>query len=103
MDQPETRTILDRYFVDCKIDVDRMTGGKDVQDRYTAGKSTGIPVFFFVNGAGKTVATSIGKDGNIGYPGGDEEAPQFQGMLNAAHVSKADAAALMASVRIDKK
>ena len=34
MAQPEIAAILDRDFVIAQIDVDRMTGGKDIQKRY---------------------------------------------------------------------
>ncbi len=103
MQRPETAAVLGKYFVDCKIDVDRMTGGKDVQKRYVSDAKTGIPVFYFLSGEGTVVAGSIGKNGNVGYPGGDEEAPHFRAMLEAAKVSDADLATLMSSVRLDKK
>lgn len=103
MQRPETAAILGKYFVDCKIDVDRMTGGKDIQKQFVGDAKTGIPVFYFLKGDGTVVVGSIGTDGNIGYPGGDEEAPHFRAMLEAAKVSEPDLATLTSSVRLDKK
>lgn len=103
MQKPEVAAVISRFFVDCKIDVDRMTGGKDVQKQFVGDAKTGIPVFFFVDGGGKVVASSIGNDGNIGYPAGDDEGPHFRAMLEAAGVSDADVAVLTSSVRLDKK
>ncbi len=103
MQQPETAAILSKYFVDCKVDVDRMTGGEEMKKQFVTDDKSGIPVFYFLDAQGKAVVGSIGKDGNIGYPGGDEEAPHFRAMLEAAKVSEADAASLLKSVRLDKK
>ncbi len=100
MAKPEPAAVLSKHFVDCKIDVDRTVGGEDVQKKYTGKAETGIPVFFFLDGDGKVVASSIGPDGNIGYPAGDEEGPHFRSMLAAAKVSEGEIKTLLDTARL---
>jgi thioredoxin-related protein len=69
MARPEIATVLDRDFVIARVDIDRMTGGKDVQARYQPKTSGGIPWFAILDARGKPLATSDGPRGNIGYPG----------------------------------
>ena len=53
--QPEIAAILDRDFVIAQIDVDRMTGGKDVQKHYQPATSAGIPWFAILDAKGKSL------------------------------------------------
>ncbi len=85
--------------IDVKIDVDRMTNGKAVLARYRKGDEGGIPWFAFIDGAGAVVATSDGKNGNLGFPTTDEEITEFDGMLAKAGFADTDRAALLASLR----
>jgi thioredoxin-related protein len=81
MARPEIAAILGRDFLDAKIDVDRMTGGKDVLGHYRKGEAGGIPWFVFMDGKGTVLATSDGPKGNIGYPAEPHEIDHFLGML----------------------
>lgn len=65
-------------------------------------KPGGIPWFVFLDGDGKVLITSDDPDsGNIGYPGGDVEAPHFKRMLEkiATRITPAEIQALLASAR----
>jgi thioredoxin-related protein len=81
MAQPEIAAILDRDYVIAHIDVDRMTGGKEVQKRYQPATSGGIPWFAILDAQGKALATSDGPGGNIGYPAQPQEIAHFMAML----------------------
>jgi hypothetical protein len=76
--------VLAKDFVFVRIDADRMLGASDMLKRYGA-DAAGIPWFVFLDGDGKTVATSDHpKDGNIGYPGEEPGATHFRQMLHKA-------------------
>jgi thioredoxin-related protein len=66
--------IMDRDFVVLKIDIDRMTRGKDVMEKYLpeeSRRSTGIPWYVILDAKGEKLATSDllpGPIKNIGYP-----------------------------------
>ncbi len=79
--QPEIATILDRDFIVTQVDVDRMTGGKDVMSRYRPDPSGGIPWFAILDAKGKSLATSDGPGGNIGYPAQPQEIGHFLSMV----------------------
>jgi thioredoxin-related protein len=81
MARPEIAAILDRDFVLAQVDVDRMTGGKEVQQRYQPATSSGIPWFAILDVQGKALATSDGPGGNIGYPAKPEEIAHFLAMV----------------------
>jgi thiol-disulfide isomerase/thioredoxin len=79
--RPEIAAVIGKDFVDVKIDQDRMTGGKELLDRYNTAKSAGIPWFAFTDAAGKTIVTSDGPKGTIGFPATPEEIEHFVKML----------------------
>jgi thioredoxin-related protein len=81
MAQPEIAAILDRDFVIAQVDVDRMTGGKDLQKRYQPASSGGIPWFAILDVQGKSLVTSDGPRGNVGYPAKPEEIAHFLAMV----------------------
>jgi thioredoxin-related protein len=84
MARPEIATILDRDFVVLKIDIDRMTGGKDVLHRYRPDDSGGIPWYAILDSRGEKLATSDALEGrvkNIGYPGSPEEIVAFMKII----------------------
>jgi thioredoxin-related protein len=81
MAEPEIAAILDRDFVIAHVDVDRMTGGKEVQARYQPKSSGGIPWFAILDDHGKALATSDAPGGNIGYPGEPEGIAHFLSMV----------------------
>ena len=93
--------VLAKDFVALKIDQDRMVGGKDMLARYCK-KPGGIPWFVFLDGDGKVLITSDDPDsGNIGYPGGDVEEPQFRRMLQTVvkRITPAEIDALIKSAK----
>jgi thioredoxin-related protein len=81
MAQPEIAAILDRDFVIAQVDIDRMAGGKEVQKRYQPASSGGIPWFAILDAQGKSLVTSDGPRGNIGYPAAPEEIDHFLAMV----------------------
>jgi thiol-disulfide isomerase/thioredoxin len=97
MASPTVAPVLARQFVDCKVDIDRMAGGKDVQKKWRTGDGGGIPWFSFVDGAGVTKVTSDGPKGNVGFPAKADEIEHFVAMLKTAATKlDADAIALLA-------
>ncbi len=105
MARPEVAAILEKEFVDLKIDVDRMPGGKEIQKRYNP-KPGGIPWFVFVDSTGKALATSEDTTGaNIGFPSEPQEIEHFTKMLETTHrkLSKEDIEKLAASLRAEAK
>ena len=100
MARPEVHAILDKAFVDVKIDTERMTGGQAMLTAHSAGKNGGIPWFEFVDGAGKALVNSNGPKGNTGYPSAPEEIAWFMQMIHTAgaKLGAEDLAALEASL-----
>jgi uncharacterized protein YyaL (SSP411 family) len=99
MAAPEVAAILEKQFVDVRIDQDRMIGGKDLLARFTEGRQTGIPWFAFLDPDGHVLATSEWPTGNIGFPQADNEIAHFRTMLDAAAaLSDEDEASLAASL-----
>jgi thiol-disulfide isomerase/thioredoxin len=84
LEQPRIAELVGRDFVVVKIDQDRMTGAKEVFERYNANGKGGIPWFVFLDEAGKVVVTSDGPKGNIGFPASDDEIDYFTTMLQKA-------------------
>lgn len=84
--------MFDKYFVDIKIDTDRMEGGAEVAARLRGGATGGIPWMVFLDGSGKEVINSDGPNGNIGYPVQEAEIAHFVRMLEAVNVSEEDRA-----------
>ncbi len=82
--QPEISKILGADYLDVKIDVDRMTHGKELLTRYRESEKGGIPWFVMLDGKGKALATSDGPKGNIGFPANAEEIAHFVTMLKAS-------------------
>jgi thioredoxin-related protein len=81
--EPAVAAILDRDFVVIKIDIDRMTGGKNVMGRYRSSETGGIPWYTILDSVGKSLGTADGPDGNIGYPFKPKEIDQFMALLKA--------------------
>jgi thiol-disulfide isomerase/thioredoxin len=82
--RPEISAILTRDFVVLKIDVDRMTAGKDVMKKYRPDKSGGIPWFTVIEAKGEKLATSDLLEGqikNIGYPAEPKEIDAFMSLI----------------------
>lgn len=81
MAKPEIAGVLAKAFVDVKIDTDRMTGGQQMLDAHSKGKSGGIPWCEIVSTDGKALVNSNGPAGNIGFPAQGEEIAWFVEML----------------------
>jgi thioredoxin-related protein len=83
--------ILGKDFIDVKIDVDRMIGGKDIEAKYRKNVNEGIPWFVFLDAKGTPIIDANGPKGNIGYPAAPEEIAHFMAMLKKS-AQKMDAA-----------
>lgn len=84
MNRPEIAAILAKDFVDVRIDVDRMPGGKEILSRLGAGANVGIPWFAIVNSDGHVLINSEGPEGNVGCPAAPAEIEHFRTMLTTA-------------------
>jgi hypothetical protein len=80
----EDAALFHKDFVKVKIDIDRMTGGKDVQAQYPKSKGQGIPWFVLLDGDGKELGDSMGPKGNIGCPNSEDEIDAFLEILKKA-------------------
>lgn len=103
MARDDVRPILDRDFVDVKIDLDRTIGGKDVLTRYNPGGGGGIPWFAMLDAKGEALTTSNGPKGNIGFPAQPEEIEHFLGMLKIATRSMTPAQLDVIRATLEKK
>ena len=74
-----------KEFVKVKIDIDRMTGGKDVLAGYPKSDKQGIPWFVFLDADGKELADSMNAENqNIGCPNSEEEIDAFLANMKKA-------------------
>jgi thioredoxin-related protein len=81
MNKSDIAAILDRDFVIVKVDIDRMTHGKDLMGQVRPKADGGIPWFAVLDATGKPVSTSDGPQGNIGYPFKPEEIDHFMALI----------------------
>ena len=88
--RPEIAKLMERDFVDLKIDIDRMTAGKDVDSEFRTEKG-GIPWFAILDETGEKLATADGPEGNIGFPVKDAEIAHFIKMLAEGRRNLTDA------------
>lgn len=87
--QPAVAHALPQDLVLVKIDIDRMTGGKDLQGKYQA--SGGIPWYAILRPDGTVVSTSEIKPGsNIGFPTEPEEIDHVMKMLTTGRKHMTD-------------
>ena len=112
MARPEIAALLQKDFVDCKIDNDRMAGGKTLYEaelRADGVKPSGIPWFVLLDEDGKHLAASNDdKGGTVGFPFQPDEVAVFKAMLDKArvHLTDADVQVLVDSLnqnRIDEE
>ncbi|MFO0837742.1 MAG: thioredoxin family protein [Phycisphaerae bacterium] len=105
LERDEVSAILAKDFVEVKIDIDRMTGGKDVLSKYAGTDKIGIPWTVFLDPGGKALADSNEKPGdsnsNIGFPAQDNEIAHFLKMIKqvATRISADDCEKLRKSLR----
>ncbi len=86
----EVATVFDNSYVRVKIDVDRMSGGKDVAAKYGMTETTGLPFFAVIDGNGKKLIDSVGPKGNAGFPVEDFEVAHYMDMLKKTSGLPAD-------------
>ncbi len=103
--RPEVARMIEKDFVELKIDTDRMTGGKEILAKYRGEKDTGIPWFAFVDAKGRVLATSEGPRGNVGFPAQPDEVTHFESMLakSAQRLTALEQKTLVDSLRNDGK
>ena len=96
----EDAAVFHKEFVTVKIDIDRMTGGKDVLAAYPKSDKQGIPWFVFLQPDGKELGDSMGPKGNIGCPNSEEEIDAFLAIVKkiAVTLTADDLAALRTSL-----
>jgi len=87
----DMKSVIGKDFIDVKIDVDRMVGGKDVEAKYRKNVQGGIPWIAILDPKGEALCDSDGPKGNIGYPAAPEEIAHFIAMLKKT-ARKLDAA-----------
>jgi thiol:disulfide interchange protein len=82
METEEVAAILSEEFVDVKIDIDRNTGGKELQKRFRGDEAAGIPWFAVLDPSGAVLARGEMPDGGpIGFPYEPPEIQAFAAML----------------------
>lgn len=64
-----------------KIDIDRMTHGKEVVRRIGFSDRSGLPWMVILDAEGKNLITADGPKGNVGFPVEPQEIEHFIGML----------------------
>jgi thiol-disulfide isomerase/thioredoxin len=79
--RPEIAEIVEKDYVEVKVDTDRMAGGAEVLNEYREGKDGGIPWMVILDANGRTLATSDGEKGNVGYPVEPHEIDHFLSMV----------------------
>ena len=72
-----------RDYIDLKIDVDRMSNGKEVARRLRGTDRGGIPWMVILDSTGKALITGDGPEGNIGCPVQPEERAHFVQMVES--------------------
>lgn len=86
----EVAAVFDRSFVRVKIDVERMSGGKDAAAKYGMSETTGLPFFAVIDGNGRKLIDSVGPKGNTGFPVEDFEVAHYMDMLKKTSGLSAD-------------
>lgn len=78
--RPEIAKIMAEYYILVKIDLDRTAGAKAFDKRIRL-KGGGIPWFAIFDAKGKSLISSVGPQGNIGYPVKPDEIAHFIRMI----------------------
>ncbi len=90
LDRPEIQEMLSKDLLLVKLDVDRMSGGNEIFQRYHGSGRGGVPWFAFIDARGTKLDTSEGPRGNVGYPMEPHEIEQFVSLMKK-HAKKLDA------------
>jgi len=84
---PQVKPVLDKDFVQCWIDTDRMTGGQEMLDKMRGGARGGIPWFVFTEPDGTPIVDADDlSGGNLGCPHTEEEVETFGRLLDKARL-----------------
>lgn len=96
LELPAVKRLMDKDFVICWIDVDRMKGGKELELKINGGKQ-GLPWFVFLDAEGKALADSDDGGSNMGCPYREDEVETFRGLLLKAkqRLSEAEIGAIV--------
>lgn len=78
------RPILEKDYVDLKLDTERHVGGEAEAKRLTGGRSVGYPWSVILDSEGKALINSEGPGGNIGCPVSEAERGHFIEMIRAS-------------------
>jgi hypothetical protein len=73
--------LIAKDWIVLEIDTDRMTNGKQVEERLTSGVQKGYPWSVILDDSGVALADADGPEGNIGCPVQPAEAAHFFSML----------------------
>lgn len=95
----ERESLFATDYVDLKIDTLRMTNGESVAGRFRPGDSPGVPWMAILDASGEVLASSVGPDGNCGYPYTPAEIDHFTSMISATRRRMTDAD--LAAIRSD--
>jgi thiol:disulfide interchange protein len=77
MARPDVASLMEKAFVDVKIDQDRMTDGKEIKGRFPGSEKAGIPWYAVLEPGGKVIVDSSFRGSNIGFPATDQEIAAF--------------------------
>lgn len=102
MERDDVRPLLEREFVDVKIDIDRTSRGRLLLDRTRTGEPGGIPWFCFFSPEGEKQVESNRTDGkNVGFPSSEADHAHFRTMLEtgAIHLTSAEIDRLVLSLK----
>jgi thiol-disulfide isomerase/thioredoxin len=77
-------------YIPLKIDIDRMTHGKELAEKLRGSSAGGIPWIAIMDAKGEKLITSDGPKGNVGYPAEPHEIEHFIAMLKttAKHMTQ---------------
>lgn len=95
LEKPEVAQVFQTAFVPVKIDVDRMTGGKEMDKSYRGEREGGIPFFVVIGSDGRVLADSFAAGGNVGFPAQPEEIAHFVEVLKKTSGLSADKIAML--------
>jgi thiol-disulfide isomerase/thioredoxin len=76
LSRDDVSKVFTAAFVPVKIDVDRMTGGADLNRKH-GGEKQGLPFFVILDADAKALADSKGPEGNVGCPVAPAEIAHF--------------------------
>jgi hypothetical protein len=100
--RPKVSAEMAKDWVICVIDVDRMTHGKEINERLKQTRKGGLPWLAILDGGGKELISSNdpkNEGANTGAPMEPSEIDHFLVMLKTTRQHDADLAAIEAELR----